>query len=195
MDSLPLKINNKKGVALHAYLDLPINQKPSEYAIFGHCFTCSGSLKAVRNISQKLTEHGFGVLRFDFTGLGMSGGEFSDSHFTANVDDILAVHAFMKENYEAPSLQVGHSLGGAATIVAASQLEEIKTLATIGSPSSVSHVKHLFSDQIEDIDKSERLAVNIGGRPFTIDKEFVENFDKVDLKNIIRNLNDLSFTY
>ena len=146
-----LKILNKKGITLQAYLELPANQNPNFFAIFAHCFTCSSSLNAVKHVSRALTNDGFGVVRFDFTGLGRSEGEFADSHFSANVDDLIAVNDFLKENYQAPSLLVGHSLGGAAVLVAASKLENIKAVATIGAPATVSHVKHLFSHGIEEV--------------------------------------------
>ena len=188
MSNERLKIENKKGNKLRAYLELPANQKPNHFAIFAHCFTCSSSLGAVRNISRALTSHGFGVVRFDFTGLGRSEGEFSDSHFSANVDDLIAVNDFLKTHYEAPSLLVGHSLGGAAVLVAASKLDNIKAVATVGAPSTVSHVKHLFSHGIDDIKNKGRVEVNIGGRPFKIDEEFVADFDKTDLPQIIKSL-------
>jgi predicted alpha/beta-fold hydrolase len=110
MKSTKLKIENNKGYILNAFLELPANQKPNYYAIFAHCFTCSSSLAAVKHVSRALTNHGFGVVRFDFTGLGKSEGEFAESHFSANVDDLIAVSDYMKTNYEAHSLLVGHSL-------------------------------------------------------------------------------------
>ncbi len=186
MKSTKLKIQNRKGIALNAQLELPANQKPNYYAIFAHCFTCSSSLSAVRHISRALTQDGFAVVRFDFTGLGRSEGEFVDSHFSANVDDLLDVHAYMAEHYNAPSLLVGHSLGGAAVLVAASKLDAVKAVATVGAPATVSHVKHLFSHQVED-DKGD-VEVNIGGRPFVINQDFVAEFDKTDLPEIVKNL-------
>lgn len=188
MKTIKLKIENRKGNSLNAVLELPPNQKPNYYAIFAHCFTCSSSLSAVRNVSRALAKDGFGVVRFDFTGLGRSDGEFADSHFSANVEDLLDVHQFIKENYEAPSLLVGHSLGGAAVLVTASQLDDIKAVATVGAPSTVSHVKHLFSHGIDSIPEQGEIEVNIGGRPFNINREFVSNFDKTDLPAIVKNL-------
>ena len=151
MKNTKLDIINNKGHKLQAYLELPANQKPNNYAIFAHCFSCTSTLSAVKNISRALTSHGFGVVRFDFTGLGRSEGEFAESHFSANVDDLLAVDAYLKENYKAPGLLVGHSLGGAAVIVAASKLNNIKAVATIGAPATIDHVTHLFSHSIEEI--------------------------------------------
>lgn len=188
MKSTKLQIQNKKGHNLNAYLELPANQKPHYYAIFAHCFTCSSSLNAVKNISRTLTTHGFGVVRFDFTGLGRSEGEFAESHFSGNVEDLVAVHEYMKTNFQAPSLLVGHSLGGAAVLVAASKLDDIKAVATIGAPANVSHVKHLFSHDIHKVQDDADVQVNIGGRPFVINKEFVTDFDKTDLPTIVKNL-------
>lgn len=188
MKNRKLNIENKKGVKLQAYLELPANQKPDYYAVFAHCFTCSSSLNAVRNISRALTNYGFGVVRFDFTGLGRSEGEFADSHFSANVNDLLAVSSYLEDNFKAPSLLVGHSLGGAAVLVAASKLPYVKAMATIGAPATVSHVKHLFSHGINELKEGELTEINIGGRPFNINPEFVEDFDKTDLPSIVRQL-------
>jgi uncharacterized OsmC-like protein/alpha-beta hydrolase superfamily lysophospholipase len=188
MKNTKLEIINKKGYKLQSYLELPANQKPSYYAIFAHCFSCSSSLSAVRNITRSLTNFGFGVVRFDFTGLGRSEGEFAESHFSANVEDLLAVNDFMKLNYDAPSLLVGHSLGGAAVIVAASKLDNINAVATIGAPSTVSHVAHLFSHDTAEIKEKGEVEVHIGGRPFKINEEFVNDFSKTDLPAIIKKL-------
>jgi len=188
MKSTKLKITNRKGLILNAQLELPANQKPNYYAIFAHCFTCSSSLSAVRHVSRSLTQDGFAVVRFDFTGLGRSEGEFADSHFSANVDDLLDVHAYMAEHYDAPSLLVGHSLGGAAVLVAASKLDAVKALAAVGAPATVTHVKHLFSHGIDEIKEKGETEVNIGGRPFKINKDFVEEFDKTDLPAIVKSL-------
>ena len=188
MKSQKLKIENRKGLVLNAHLELPANQKPNYYAIFAHCFTCSSSLGAVRNVSRALTKDGFAVVRFDFTGLGRSEGEFADSHFSANVEDLIDVHNYMAEHFDAPSLLVGHSLGGAAVIVAASQIKDIKAVATIGAPADVEHVKHLFSHGIEEVKQKGEAEVNIGGRPFKINTNFIEAFEKTDLPTIVKEL-------
>lgn len=188
MKNTKLIIPNLKGQQLNAYLELPANQKPNNYAIFAHCFTCSSSLSAVKNISRTLTNYGFGVVRFDFTGLGRSEGKFADSHFSANVDDLIAVSSFMDSHYESPSLLIGHSLGGAAVISAASQLETVKAVATIGAPGTVSHVKHLFSHNVDEIKTKGEIDINIGGRPFKVNNEFIENFDKTDLPSVVKSL-------
>ena len=188
MKSHRLKIPNSKGLNLNAYLELPANQKPNYYAVFAHCFTCSGSLCAVRNISRALTTHGFGVLRFDFTGLGMSEGEFMDSHFSSNVQDLKDVYRYMEVHYSAPVLYIGHSLGGAAVLVAASALEGVRAVATIGAPAHVDHVIQHFSHKIEEAHLFGEVEVNIAGRPFIIDNDFVEDFKKIELPEVIRSL-------
>lgn len=188
MNTVRLEIENRKGLKLQAYLELPANQKPNQFAIFAHCFSCNSNFNAVKNISRSLSNHGFGVLRFDFTGLGRSEGEFAESHFSANVEDLLDVSTFLEKNYKAPSLLVGHSLGGAAVIVAASKLENIKAVATVGAPATVGHVTHLFSHGINDIPEKGDVEVKIGGRPFKINQEFVDDFGKTDLPKIIKGL-------
>ena len=188
MKSTKLKIQNRKGITLNAQLELPANQKPNYYAIFAHCFTCSSSLSAVRQISRALTQDGFAVVRFDFTGLGRSEGEFADSHFSANVEDLLDVHSYMSQHYDAPSLLVGHSLGGSAVLVAASKIASIKAVATVGAPATVSHVTNLFSHQVEDIKDKGNVEVNIGGRSFLINEDFIEEFHNIDLPKIVKGL-------
>jgi uncharacterized OsmC-like protein/esterase/lipase len=188
MNTVKLEIENRKGLKLQAYLELPANQKPNQFAIFAHCFSCNSNFNAVKNISRSLSNHGFGVLRFDFTGLGKSEGEFAESHFSANVEDLLDVHTYLEKHYKAPALLVGHSLGGAAVIVAASKLESVKAVATIGAPASVNHVTHLFSHAINDIPEKGEIEVQIGGRPFKINQDFVADFNKTDLPKIIKEL-------
>lgn len=188
MRNKKLKIKNSKGYSLNARLEFPANEKPSYYAIFAHCFTCSSSLNAVRNISKTLTANGFGVVRFDFTGLGRSEGSFAESHIGANISDLHDVHNYMTEHYQAPNLLVGHSLGGAAAIIAGSTIDDIKAIATVGTPSSVKHTTRLFSHSPEEIDAKGEINVNIGGRPFVINKEFVENFSNTNLLDTVEKL-------
>ena len=188
MGNQKLEIISSRGHKLYAILELPTNRKPHAYAIFAHCFTCSSTLIAAKNISRSLTNHGFGVVRFDFTGLGRSGGQFSDSHFSGNVQDLIDVHAHLNEHYLAPKLLVEHSLGGAAVIEAASQLDDVKAVATIGAPSSVEHTKKHFSHRIDEIPEKGEIEVDIGGRPFKINKEFVEGFESIDLLKVVHDL-------
>jgi putative redox protein len=188
MKTTKLSIENRSGITLHAELDLPVTGEPLNYAVFAHCFTCSGNFRPVKQISQPLTQLGLGVLRFDFTGLGNSEGEFADSHFSANVDDLIDVHQFLAQHYGTAELLIGHSLGGAAAITAASRLDAIKAVATIGAPATVEHTTHHFSHQIADIKEKGAVKVNIGGRPFTIDQNFVEQFTQINLPEIVRGL-------
>ncbi|GAB3646970.1 bifunctional alpha/beta hydrolase/OsmC family protein [Echinicola sediminis] len=188
MNRLQLKVRNKKGQALQAHLELPANQKPKHYAIFAHCFTCNSDLTAVRTISRALTTYGFGVVRFDFTGLGGSEGQFSESSFSANVSDLLAVNEFLKENYREAELLVGHSLGGAAVLVAASKLPAVSAITTIAAPASLGHVKHLISKQADNIPEEGEVQVTIGGRPFLINKDFIDDLDQTALSSIVKSL-------
>lgn len=182
-----LKIKNRNGIALNASIDMPIDKKVTACAIFAHCFTCNSNLNAVRNISQSLTEKGLAVVRFDFTGLGKSEGEFADSHFAANVEDLEDVNQFITENYEAPTLLIGHSLGGAAAIVAGQRLDNIKAIATIGAPSSPIHTAQHFEEQYNQ-SENENVSVTIAGRPFNINQNFIENFKSIDVPEIAHEL-------
>lgn len=188
MKSNNLKIINSQGIELRATLELPANQKAWRFAIFAHCFTCSSDLHAVRNISRALANYGFGVIRFDFTGLGQSKGEFKDSHFSANIQDLLDVASFLEENHEAPSLLVGHSLGGAAAIIAGAKIDSIKAIATLGAPADTGHVEHLFGSAREDLEKADETEITIGGRTFSIDKNFLEELNKKSVKATLKKL-------
>lgn len=183
-----LEIINEKGHKLFAQLELPASQHPHQYAIFAHCFSCNSNYKAIGNITRKLTEAGFGVLRFDFTGLGQSEGEFAESHFSANIADLMAVNQYLIDDHKTPALLIGHSLGGAAVIVAASKLENIKAVATINAPSNVEHVTRHFTHQFAESGEKGEVEINIGGRPFKINQEFVDDFAKTDLPTITKNL-------
>ncbi len=188
MKQQKLKIKNRKGLALNTSIDLPIDRKPIGYAIFAHCFTCNSNLNAIRNINLSLTDKGFAVVRFDFTGLGKSEGEFADSHFAANVSDLEDVNEYITQHYEAPILIIGHSLGGAAAIVAAHQLENIKAVATIGAPSSPKHTTRHFEPQLKQADAVDKVEVKIGGRPFDINQNFIDHFKTIDVPKIAHHL-------
>lgn len=188
MNTVRLEIVNRKGLKLQAYLELPANQKPNHFAIFAHCFSCNSNFNAVKNISRSLSNHGFGVLRFDFTGLGKSEGAFAESHFSANVEDLLDVSKYLENNYKAPSLLVGHSLGGSAVIVAASKLKNVKAVATVGAPATINHVTHLFSHAVDEVHEKGEVEVQIGGRPFKINQDFINDFSKTDLPEVIKEL-------
>lgn len=188
MNTQELKIKNRDGVELSATIDFPSNQKPSQIAIFSHCFTCTSNLNAVRNINRALTQNGFAVVRFDFTGLGKSGGDFKNSHFEANVEDLVDVHQYITENYFAPEFIVGHSLGGSAAIVAAHKIPALKAVCTIGSPADVEHTTKHFKSQVKELEDNGETQVTIGGREYSVNQNFVDGFKKHKLPEIIKSL-------
>jgi putative redox protein len=183
-----IKFKNNQGQNLAALLELP-NEKPLGYAIFAHCFTCNKNLTAVRNIGRALTSKGIAVFRFDFTGLGESEGEFEDTNFTSNVDDLIAAADYLKTNYEAPSILIGHSLGGAAVLFATHQIPSIKAVITIGAPSNPSHVSHLFENSISEINEKGVAKLSIGGRPFKIKEQFLNDIKSQKIENATASLN------
>ncbi|MGY3793609.1 bifunctional alpha/beta hydrolase/OsmC family protein [Aquimarina sp. 433] len=184
-----ISFTNAEGQVLSGRLELPADQHPHNFALFAHCFTCNKNLGAVRNISRALTSQGFGVLRFDFTGLGESEGDFADTNFSGNVEDLVAAADFLTENYQAPSLLIGHSLGGAAAIFAASKLHAIKTVATIGAPSDPTHVQHLLRSGLDEIEANGKAVINLSGRDFTIKKQFLDDLETKSLATVAKNLN------
>ncbi len=175
------------GHELDARLDLPAGE-PRAYALFAHCFTCSKDLAAARRIAQGLSQEGIGVLRFDFTGLGHSDGEFSNTNFSSNVGDLFAAADYMRRELMAPAILIGHSLGGAAVLAAAGEIPEIKAVATIGAPSDVGHVLHQFGASLEDIREKGTAEVKLAGRPFNIQRQFVEDARSQKLTDKIANM-------
>lgn len=188
MKTQRLTFKNKEGIELSARLELPIDNYPVAYSIFAHCFTCSKNLNAVSNISQTLAQSGIAVLRFDFTGLGQSQGDFADTNFSSNVDDIVAAADFLKKFYQAPTVLIGHSLGGAAVLMAAQKIESVKAVATIGAPSEPAHVSDQFGYKVDEIEKEGIAKVQLAGRPFTVKKQFLEDIRSTKLKTAIQKL-------
>lgn len=188
MNLQKIEFKNKDGQTLVGRLELPVHRHPHNFAIFAHCFTCNKNLAAVRNIGKALTSNGFGVLRFDFTGLGESEGEFGDTNFSGNVEDLIAAAAYLEGNYSAPSLLIGHSLGGAAVIYAAAQVNSIKAVATIGAPSNPKHVQHLLQSSLDEITQNGKAIVNLSGRDFTIKKQFLDDLEHRALSETVKNL-------
>jgi len=189
MRSQKILFENKKHQQLAARLELPANQHPKAFALFAHCFTCNKNLTAVRNISRSLSMAGIAVLRFDFTGLGESEGDFADTNFSSNIEDLVAAADHLKEHYQSPEILIGHSLGGAAVLCAAHQIDEVKAVATIGAPFSPVHVKHLFEEQLEKIKKEGIAKVSIGSRPFTVKKQFLDDIAEQEITSKINQLN------
>ncbi len=161
---------------------------PRGWALFAHCFTCNKDLHAARAITEALADAGIGTLRFDFTGLGESDGEFADSHFSGDAADLVAAAAWMREHVEAPQILVGHSLGGAAVLLAAHQIEDVVAVATVGAPSEPIHVENLFAAARDEIEDSGEAEVSLAGRTFKIRREFIEDLRRHKLADRIRDL-------
>jgi len=162
------------GHQLAAALDMP-EREVRAYALFAHCFTCGKDVLAARRIAVALAAKGIAVLRFDFTGLGSSGGDFANSTFSSNVADLVRAADHLRETRQAPAVLIGHSLGGAAILAAAAQIPEAKAVVTIAAPSDPAHVTGLFADRIEDIQKRGKAEVSLAGRPFTITRQFLDD--------------------
>ena len=162
------------GHQLAAALDTPDGEIIA-YALFAHCFTCGKDVLAAKRIAVALAAKGIAVLRFDFTGLGSSEGDFANSTFSSNVADLVRAADHLRETRQAPALLIGHSLGGAAILAAAGQIPEAKAVVTIAAPSDPAHVTHLFKDHVEDIRKHGEVEVSLAGRPFRIKREFLDD--------------------
>lgn len=182
--SVNIRFPNREGQTLSALLDLPAGQIET-FALFVHCFTCSKDSLAAFRISKALASAGIAVLRFDFTGLGSSEGDFANTNFSSNLEDVRQAIAYLRDNYQTPSLLIGHSLGGAAVLEIAGEIAEIKAVATIGAPADLQHVTHLFSDKIPEINQDGAAEVTIAGRHFQIKKHFIDDLAKqAVLKNV-----------
>ena len=158
------------------------------YALFAHCFTCGKDVLAAKRIATALAAKGIAVLRFDFTGLGSSEGEFANSTFSSNVADLVRAADHLRETRKAPALLIGHSLGGAAILAAAGQIPDAKAVVTIAAPSDPAHVTHLFKDRIEDIRKHGEVEVSLAGRPFHIKREFLDDIAEHSLMSHVAKL-------
>lgn len=181
MKRIKVQFPNEKDEQLSGILYMPASRKPHNYAIFAHCFTCSKNLNAVRDIARGLNTQGFGVLTFDFTGLGQSEGTFSETNLSSNTQDLLQAANFLKQNYNSPSLLIGHSFGGAAVLHAAFKLSDISAVATIAAPHDPDHIKHLFDDQLEQIKTDGTAWVEIAGRPFQIQGQFLQYINAIEV--------------
>ncbi len=187
MPSQKVTFMGSQNFELAARIDSPDGDIKA-YGLFAHCFSCSKDLSAVNRISRALNEDGIAVFRFDFTGLGQSEGNFSNTNFTSNVNDILAAADFMRAELSAPAIMMGHSLGGAATFLAANRVPEVQAVATIGAPANAVNVLKQFGDEIETIEQEGRADVLLGGRPFVIKKQFVDDARSQDLLSEVSEL-------
>jgi uncharacterized OsmC-like protein/alpha-beta hydrolase superfamily lysophospholipase len=169
-----LEFANPKGENLAALMDFPLG-KPNAFALFAHCFTCGKDNLAAKRISERLAMSGIGVLRFDFTGLGTSEGEFADTHFSSNVDDLVAAADCLRNSRGTPAILIGHSLGGAAVLAAAHRIPDARAVVTIAAPCDPAHVTGLFKEHIDKIRSQGEVQVSLAGRSFHIKREFLDD--------------------
>jgi putative redox protein len=186
VQSRAFNFEGESGQLLAGTLDVP-DTSPLAYALFAHCFTCTRSSLAAVHVSRALVGLGFGVLRFDFTGLGESGGSFADSSFSGSIADLVAAASAMRAAGEPVSLLIGHSLGGAAVLAAAAAIPEAAAIATIAAPADIGHVRHLFSGLDQLIERGE-AEVRIGGRPFRMRRSFLDDLLRHDLRSVVASL-------
>lgn len=174
MKTQRLEFPGSSGAILAARLDVPEGPLRG-YALFAHCFTCSKDLRSVRRIGAELAQAGIALLRFDFTGLGSSEGEFASTNFTSNLADLHSAADYLRDHFEAPSILIGHSLGGAAVLAVVADMPEVKAVVTIGAPSDTGHVLHNLGSSLAQVEEDGEAEVDLSGRKFVIRKQFVEN--------------------
>jgi putative redox protein len=184
-----LSFQGATGSRLAARLDAPDEGQPAAYALFAHCFTCNKNYKAIANISRAMTDHGMAVLRFDFTGLGESEGDFAETNFSSNVADLVAAADFLKSEYAAPRILIGHSLGGSAVIHAAADIPSAAAVVTIAASSNTDHLANLLRSRAEDIRQTGQARVDIGGRTFTITQQLLADLERANMQEAIHRLN------
>lgn len=182
-----LEFPNAQGDVLAGALTMP-DLPPRAFVLFAHCFTCGKDLRAAVRLSMALAQEGVATMRFDFTGIGESEGDFADTSFSSNVQDLVAAADMMRERFEAPQILIGHSLGGAAVLVAAHQVPEAKAVATVGAPCDPAHVRRLIEPGAEDIDRVGHAEVSIAGRKFTIKKQFLDDLEDQEARQTIAQL-------
>ncbi len=189
MKSLPIEIINSSNIILAARLDMPDDEYKAT-ALFAHCFTCGKDILAASRISRQLVRQGYAVLRFDFSGIGESRGEFANTNFSSNVQDLIDAAGWLRSNYRAPELMIGHSLGGTAILAASSAIPEAKGYVTIGSPSEPNLIMKLIGEPSLRMIKNEGYAdVNLEGRTFRIKEQFLEDIADNVVTKSIRKLN------
>jgi uncharacterized OsmC-like protein/pimeloyl-ACP methyl ester carboxylesterase len=182
------RFTNRHGVELTGSLERPPGGEWQATALFAHCFTCSRNLRAAFDLSRALAGAGFAVLRFDFTGLGESEGDFADTSFSSNLDDLEDAAGWLADHHAPPQLLVGHSLGGTAVLAVAERLDSVRAVATIGAPATPEHVLRQFGEGLERIESEGSAEVELAGRRFTIRRDFVEDSREHDLSERLRRL-------
>lgn len=190
MESRKIAFTGSQDAELSARIDEPDKGVTKGAVLFAHCFTCSKNLRSVEHISRTLTEHGMGVFRFDFTGLGESEGNFSDTNFSSNIDDLEAAATYMEKEWAIPRMLMGHSLGGAAVLQASHRISSIEAVATVAAPCKPDHVAHLLMDKREEIKKKGKARVKLSGRTFTIKKQFLDDLEVQTMDGVIRDLDN-----
>ena len=186
--SLQVSFPGSAGDDLAARLDLPEGE-PVAFALFAHCFTCSKDIAAATRISRGLVAQGLGVLRFDFTGLGASGGEFANTTFSSNVEDLVRAAAMLRDRYRAPALLVGHSLGGAAVLAAAPSIPEATAVATIGAPFDPGHITNLFPPHtLAELARVGEAEVELAGRTFRVRRQLLDDANAQNLTETLGGL-------
>ena len=173
---------------LAGMLELPASEKPRAIALFAHCFTCGKDIVAASRIGRALAKHGIGVLRFDFTGLGSSDGDFGNTSFSSNIEDLLSAAEFLEKHYQAPRMIIGHSLGGAAVLAAAQRMASVEAVATIGAPSTADHVHHLFDGKASEIRELGEAEVTLAGRKFNVKSQMLDDLVQWNTPDHIGNL-------
>jgi putative redox protein len=178
---------NAQGQKLAALLDRPVGE-PRAYALFAHCFTCGKDVRAAKRVAEGLTALGIAVLRFDFTGLGSSEGEFANTTFSSNVGDLVAAANELRRRAQAPAILIGHSLGGTAVLAAAAEVAEARAVVTIAAPCDPTHVTGLFNDRLEEIAAKGEIQATLAGRQFRISRAFVDDLAEQKLMQRIADL-------
>jgi putative redox protein len=188
MKSKKIEFTGSQNMKLSARIDEPDAGMKKGAVLFAHCFTCSKNLRAVGRISRTLTDHGMGVFRFDFTGLGESEGDFSDTNFSSNIEDLEAAANYMESEWAVPRMLIGHSLGGAAVLQAAHRISSVEAVATIGAPCNPEHVTLHLLDKMDEIETKGKARVKLAGRVFTIKKQFLDDLKEQRMNKVIENL-------
>ena len=179
-----IEFTGSGGDTLAGLLELP-DTPPLAFALFAHCFTCGKDVAAASRISRALLRHGYAVMRFDFTGLGNSDGDFANTNFSSNVQDLIAAADYLRNEHQAPSLLIGHSLGGTAVLNSASDVPECRGVVTIGSPADAQHVSKQFSCDIGKINAEGQATVDLAGRKFVIKKQFIDDIQTTNTDQIV----------
>jgi putative redox protein len=186
VDSRKVTFPGFDGGNLAARLDLP--SAPRSFALFAHCFTCGKDIVAASRIAAGLAARGIAVLRFDFTGIGSSEGEFANTNFSSNIGDLVAAANYLRLSHSAPTLLIGHSLGGAAVLAAAARVPEATGVVTIGAPSSAAHITRQFAAHVNEILEKGTAQVSLAGRPFTIARQFLDDVSEQHVVDAVANL-------